>query len=291
MVNKKIKFSILIPVFNEENVIGKVVINLHNFLKNKLYDGYEIIVINDGSTDNTDNILKNIELENFKTFTNPYNKGYGSALKLGAQNSKADFLIFYDGDGQHNPKDILKLIKNKENYDMVIGSRQKYQGPMWRQPGKKIINVIANYLVNYKIPDLNSGLRLVRKSYFEKFEHLYPNGFSLTTTISLAFIKYGYNLKYIPIEINKRIGKSTVGISDGFKAITLVLRMIMLFSPLRIFLPLGFIIFIFGILSLIIDIFNKNLTDATTLLFLTSIIICSFGLLSDQIAAIRREIK
>ena len=172
---------------------------------------------------------------------------------------------------------------------MVIGSRKGYKGPAWRQPGKKIINLIANYLVQFKIPDLNSGLRLVRKKHFHSFVHLYPQGFSLSTTITLAFIKEGLSVKYIPIKINKRTGKSTVKINDGFRAINLVFRMIMIFSPLRIFFPVGLIIFILGALSLVSDILNNNLTDTTTLLFTTFMMVLFFGLISDQLALVIRR--
>lgn len=291
-MEKQIKFSIIIPVFNEEDVIEKVINDLGRFLETELEESYEIIAINDGSEDRTEGILRNIKLENFRYYNSPYNKGYGSALKLGASKAVGKFLIFYDGDGQHNPNDVMELIKEINRYDMVVGSRQGYQGPLWRQPGKKILNIIANYLVSFKIPDLNSGLRIVKKDYFFKFIHLYPEGFSLSTTITLAFLKHGFNVKYTPIKINKRVGKSVVKIFDGFWTIGLILRMIMLFSPLRFFLPISILCFVAGLYSLILDIFiHFNIGDNTILLLISSIIIFSFGLLADQISAVRRELK
>ena len=293
MENEKIVFSIIVPIFNEENVIKEVLLDLDNFLRINLNYRYELIAVNDGSTDKTDKILTRLELNNFSCFSNPYNKGYGAAIKLGVQKAQGAFVLFYDGDGQHNPREILKLVNNRTKYDMVIGSRQEYKGPKWRQPGKKIINIIANYLVNYKIPDLNSGFRIVRRECFNKFLHLYPNGFSLSTTITLAFIKHGFNVKYISIKVNKREGKSEVKLSDGFKAVNLVLRMIMLFSPMKIFLPCSLFFSLLTLASLYIDIFiyKFNISESTLIFFISSIILFFIGLIADQLASLRREMK
>lgn len=284
------KYSIIIPVHNEEKNIFHVISGLYSYLNNHMND-YEIIIVNDGSTDKTREIISQPR-ENMVIYNNPYNKGYGSSLKKGSEIAEGKYLIFYDGDGQHNPEDILKLIKYKNEYEMVVGSRRGYQGPLWRQPGKKIINIIANYLVRFRIPDLNSGLRLVKKECFKKFEHLYPNGFSLSTTITLAFIKHGFNVKYVPIKISKREGSSTVKITDGFLAINLVIRMIMLFSPLRIFVPVGLALFALAFYSLCRDLFVvNNINDNTVLLIISSLIVFFFGLIADQLAHLRREMK
>ena len=180
---------------------------------------------------------------------------------------------------------------------MIIGARKGYKGPFMRQPGKKLLTWTANYLVQKKIPDLNSGLRLIKKDLFSKFSHIYPNGFSLTTTITLAFFKEGLNVKYVPIKINKRKGRSHVTISDGFKTIMLIIRTIILFSPLRVFLPVSGSIFTLGLLSLSFDIFlfskqgKPNIGDTTMLLFVFSLFFFFFGLIADQVSAIRRELK
>ncbi len=282
------KYSIIVPVYNEAGSLRETMLNLSNFLQSQL-DNYELIAIDDGSKDDSGQILKSLELPHYSFYQHAYNKGYGAALKSGVLKAHGQFVIFYDGDGQHNPSDILKLVAESDHFDMIIGSRQGYKGPAWRQPGKKIINLIANYLVQFKIPDLNSGLRLVRKEGFNNFLHLYPNGFSLSTTITLAFIKHGYEVKYVPIEIKKRVGKSSVKISDGFQAIRLVLRMIMVFSPLRIFLPIALLFFLLGFLSLVFDIVNNNLTDTTTLLFTTFMMVVFFGLISEQLSIVIRH--
>lgn len=286
---QNLRLSIIIPAYNEEEAISHVLKELKNYLKETKYQN-EIIVVNDGSTDKTDKILKNIK--NIKLINHPYNKGYGASIKTGVKNAQYDWVLFFDSDQQHRPEYIEDLLKYINQYDMVIGARTGYQGPLSRQPGKKLLNWVANYLVQQKIPDLNSGFRLIKKDLFLKFSHILPNGFSLSTTITLAFLKEALNVKYIPIEINKRVGKSSVKIHDGFNTIMLILRTIILFSPLRVFLPVSGLIFGLALLSLTLDIIHTssfNIGDTTILLFIFSLFFFFFGLLADQISAIRRE--
>lgn len=285
------KFSIIMPAYNEAGAIKDVLEKLKAYLNEKKYQT-EIIVVNDGSTDKTDKILK--VLKDIKLISHPYNKGYGASLKTGAKNAQYDWLLFYDSDGQHQPKYIEELIKYRDEYDMIVGARIGYQGPLIRRPGKRILRWLANYLAEQKIPDLNSGFRLIKKDLFLKFSHILPNGFSLSTTITLAFFKEGLNVKYAPITINKREGKSSLKIQDGFKTIILIFSAIILFSPLRIFLPVSVLIFGLALLSFVLDIFlfsrgQLNIGDITILLFIFSLFFFLFGLLADQISAIRRE--
>lgn len=291
MEESKIKYSIIIPAFNEEKAIKRAVVNLSDFLENFFSERYEIIAINDGSSDGTEQILRDLNLENYRYYSNPYNKGYGASLKLGAKKAKGKFLIFYDGDGQHNPEDVKNLIKESNKYDMVIGERRGYKGPLIRQPGKKILTWIASYLSDFKIPDLNSGLRIVDKEKFNKFFHLYPNGFSLSTTITLAFIKEGFNVKYIPIKLNKRVGKSTVSPRDALKTFVLITRIITLFAPMRFFLPISMMFALITVLSIAYDIMLSNISDTSIILFIATVFIFSFGVILDQTAAIRRELR
>lgn len=284
------KFSIIIPAYNEGDVIAEALNNLKNYLKKNFSYEYEIIVVNDGSSDKTAEILNTIN--NIKTINHPYNKGYGASVKTGVATAKFDWILVFDADGQHRPEDIKNLTESRKNFDMVIGARQGYQGPLIRQFGKKILKKTAEYLVEKKIPDLNSGLRLVKKKYFLKYSHLFPNAFSWTSTITLAFLKNGLNVNYIPIKINKRQGgKSMVKPSDAFKLLMSMIRLIMLFSPLRVFLPVSFILFLAGVGFIILDIITLNISEGTILILLTSILIFFFGLIADQVAAIRREIN
>jgi glycosyltransferase involved in cell wall biosynthesis len=287
---ENLKFSIIIPVYNEQEVIVNVLTNLKQYCNENFSNQYEIIAIDDGSTDQTADILKN--LDGIKVISHPYNKGYGASVKSGVSASTFDWILVFDSDGQHRQQDIKALAEASENFDMVVGARQGYQGPLIRQPGKKILHAIAEYLVERNIPDLNSGLRLIKKKFFLKYAHLLPDGFSWTTTITLAFFKEGLNVNYVPIEINKRQGgKSQVKPSDALKLFMLILRIIMLFSPLRIFLPASGFLFIFSLIFGLIDIIDLNVTDITIVLWVSTILIFFFGLLADQIASIRREMK
>lgn len=288
----KKNISIIIPAYNEEKMIKEIVEGLKKEL-NKLNLDYEIIVVNDSSTDKTKEILGKIK--DIKLLNHPYNKGYGASLKTGIEKAKFDLLLFFDADGQHPTKEISNLLKDINNFDMISGARTKkgYKGPYLRKPGKKILHMIANYLTNKKIPDLNCGFRVIKKQELLRFLHIMPNGFSFSTTTTLAFIKEGLNVKFVPIELNKRTGKSTVHPKDALRMLLLIIRIIMLFSPLKVFLPVSLVIFAGALISGLYDIFLRplNITDATILLFISSLLIFFFGLLADQLAAIRREIR
>ena len=288
----KKNLSIIIPAYNEEKVIEQTIESLQKEL-NKLDLEYEIIAINDGSADKTKETLEKIR--DIKLINHPYNKGYGASLKTGIKNAKFDFMLFFDADGQHPTKEISNLLKDINNFDMITGARIKkgYKGPYLRRPGKKILHMIANYLTGKKIPDLNCGLRIIKKEELLRFLHIMPNGFSFSTTTTLVFIKESLSVKFVPIELNKRTGKSTVHPKDALRMLLLIIRIIMLFSPLKVFLPVSLVIFVGALILGLYDIFLRplNITDATILLFISSILIFFFGLLADQLAAIRREIR
>lgn len=285
------KFSIIIPVYNEEQSVKQTLMNLVDFLQSKYQkDDYEIIIVNDASTDKTKGVLET--LQNINLINHPYNKGYGASLKTGVKNAQYEIVLFFDGDGQHKPEYIPELLKYIDDYGMIVGKRQGYQGPPWRQPGKKLVGWLANYLVNKKIPDINSGMRTIRKDLFLNFIHILPNGFSLSTTITLALFNEGLDIKYVPITINQRTGKSTVGIRDGFNTIMLIFRMIMLFNPMKIFGPISLSLLLFGIIFSICGIvFYGHFPISGSVIILTGLILFFNGLLADQLANIRREIK
>lgn len=281
--------SVIIPVYNEEEAIEKTIEDLKEELKNLDLE-HEIIVVNDASTDKTKGILENIK--GIKLINHPHNRGYGAALKTGIKEAKSDNLLFFDADGQHKTEHIPELIKHIDDFDMVAGARVGYKGPFIRQPGKKTLQYLANYLSKQKIPDLNCGFRIVKKPIISKFTHLLCNGFSFSTTTTLVFIGEGLSIKYVPVTINKRRGKSMVKPKHALDTLILILRAIVLSSPLRIFLPVSMILFLGAAASGIYDIFfSHNITDATILLFISSLLIFFFGLIADQIAAIRKEIK
>lgn len=281
-------FSIIIPAYNEEKSIGPTIENLKKFLIANNLEA-EITAVNDGSTDKTGEIISSIL--SIKVINNASNKGYGASLKNGVKKSKYDWVLFYDADGQHNTDSILEILKQAETADMVVGKREGYKGPAARQPGKKMLKFVAEYLTSQKIPDINSGLRLVKKEYFNQFVHLLPNGFSLSTTITMSFLSAGLNIAYVPIKICERTGgKSMVRqAKHGSHTLLLIFRIIMLFNPLKIFFPISLVTATLTFLFLIWDALALNISGTTIILFITTIFVFCFGLLADQISSIRRE--
>ncbi len=288
------QLSVIIPAYNEERAIAQTIEDLKQEL-NKLDLNYEIIVVNDSSTDKTKEILEKIE--GIKLINHPFNRGYGASLKTGIEKAQFDNLLFFDADGQHKAEYISEMIKYVDDFDMITGARQGYKGPLIRQPGKRLLLWLANYLSQQKIPDLNCGLRIVKKEPILKFIHLLCDGLSFSTTTTLLFTTEGLSIKYVPITINKRReGKSKVRPRHALDAFIIILRTILLSSPLRIFLPITGLLIILGITSFVIDIIQSyrvslNISDATIFLLISSLLIFFFGLLADQIAAIRKEIK
>lgn len=287
------QLSVIIPAYNEGKTIEQTIQGLKKEL-NRLNLDYEIIVVDDGSTDKTKEVLEKIE--EIKLINHPFNKGYGASLKTGIEKAQFDNLLFFDADGQHKTEYISELIKYMNDFDMVAGARTGYKGPLIRQPGKKILLWLANYLSRQDIPDLNCGLRLVKKPIISKFTHLLCDGFSFSTTTTLLFISEGLSIKFVPITINKKSNKSLVKPKHALDTLILILRTILLSSPLRIFLPITGLLIILGITSFVIDIIQSyraslNISDATILLFISSLLIFFFGLLADQLASIRKEIN
>ena len=173
MNTEKISLSIIVPCYNEAPAIKGVISGLYAVLNRYLSVPFEVIVVDDGSNDGTTEVLASLgNLKGFAVCSHPYNKGYGAAVKSGVKEARYDWLAFYDADGQHTPESLISLLPFLGEYDMVVGARQGYKGPAIRQPGKMALQWIANYLSNVKIPDINSGLRLVRKDIFLPFRDL-----------------------------------------------------------------------------------------------------------------------
>lgn len=286
-MDKSPKLTVVIPAYNEAQVITKVIEDLKE--RNK---DYEIIVVDDGSTDNTYELARQTGV---KVIHHSYNQGYGAALKTGIRNAETDFVCTMDADGQHRAEDVEKLfeeIKN-DNYDVVIGARSKRSHiSLVRVPGKKMLSIFANYLSGIRIPDLNSGLRVAKKESIMKLLHLLPDGFSFSTTITIAMYKMRYNVKWVPITTNKRVGKSSVHpLRHGYQTLLLIVRLVTLFDPLRIFLPVSiFLILVGSVYQVIVILFKGfHIVGGALLSILAGISIFFFGILADQISAIRRE--
>ncbi len=270
--------SIVIPVFNEEKSLKSIVNELQQVLPQA-----EIIVVDDKSTDNSLEIAKQTGA---RVFSHKYNQGYGAAIKTGIKRAKHENIGIIDADATYSPKDFLKLLKYVPDYDMVVGAREKSGVPAVRKPAKWFLKKLASYLVGFKIPDLNSGLRIFKKDLAEKFLPILPSSFSLTSTITLAMFSESRDVKYVPISYSKREGKSKIKpIQDTLNFLQLIVRVILYFNPFKIFLPLSLIIFagalILGVYSFF---FTPKFMDVTfVLLCATALQTFFFGLIADLI--------
>ncbi len=277
--------SIIIPAFNEAEAIKDVVRGLREKIP-----GAEIVVIDDGSRDGTGALA---ESAGAKVITHQQRLGYGSALTTGTRSTSRPYVLFFDGDGQHDPDDALKLIGECEGFDMVVGARGgDSHTPARRKPGKLILRWFADFLAGVKIPDLNSGLRIFRRETLLRYIHLMPHGFSFSTTSTFAMLKSRRRYKFVPITARKRSGKSTVRQwRHGPSTIMLMLRLTVLFEPLKVFLSVAGILLLLCAASLTVDLTTGagGVGDTTVLLAISSLSIFMFGLLCDQVSAMRRE--
>ena len=277
--------SILIPAYNEAQIIGDVVTKIKT-----LYPDFEIIVINDGSTDDTATVAK---AAGALVYSHPYNIGNGAAIKSGIRFASGKILVFMDGDGQHEPKEIATLLKHIPEFEMVVGARPKgYQASWGRGLANKIYNWLASYVTKFRIQDLTSGFRAVKSEIARSFLYLLPNTYSYPTTITLGVLRSGRSVKYVPINAKSRkIGKSKIKVfRDGIRFFLIIAKICTLYSPFRIFLPISVLMFLLG-LSYYIYTFVVwgRFTNMSALLFTTSILIFMMGLISEQICQMRFE--
>jgi glycosyltransferase involved in cell wall biosynthesis len=281
--------TIVIPVFNEEAAIGAT---LEELLAETERLGWRIIVVNDGSVDRTPEILKSYA-GRIQIIHHPYNCGYGASLKSGIRAAASEYVAIYDSDGQHQPEDLQRLWQKAQAYDMVVGVRDAAsRQDILRIPGKWFLTRAANLIVGQRISDINSGLRIFRRDFILKILHLLPEGFSFTSTCTVAALKMGFFVGYVPITTRKRVGSSSVRqVRHGFMVLMLILRLVILFSPLRIFFPVSAFLAFTGVLYAAYVIFTVRLTlaNGALLFILSALIIFFFGLLVDQISAMRRE--
>jgi glycosyltransferase involved in cell wall biosynthesis len=226
-----------------------------------------------------------------RTIRHKQNKGYGAALKTGIRAAQTEFVLTMDSDGQHRAEDVLRLWQLVGTNDMVVGQRATLlHGPIWRMPGKWFLGWMANYLTRYAIPDLNSGLRLIQRDVALRYLHLCPAGFSFSTTITMALLSRGYRVAYVPIQVMKRRGKSTVSLATGLDTIILILRIATLFNPLRLFLPMSFFIASVGVLwGIPYLLLGRGVSVGSMLAIVTAILLFALGLISDQISQLRLE--
>jgi len=278
-----ISVSIIIPVYNEEKAVLRTIEEIQNVLKTENISG-EIIAVDDGSTDRSRKILGKIE--GIDVLIHEENRGYGASLKTGIRNANYEDILIIDADGSYPSEHIPELLKEIEKYDMVVGARigEEVCIPIVRRPAKFALNKIASYLAETKIPDINSGLRVMKKDIINKFIKILPNKFSFTITITLSMLTNNYRVKYIPINYNKRDGKSKIKpIRDTLNFIQLIVHTVMYFNPLKVFFPIATLFFIPGLIFLIRDLLALNISQASILLIVTGGLILSIGMLADLI--------
>ena len=271
--------TIVIPARNEQHALARLLPELRS-----LYPDYQILLVDDASTDGT----RAIGLENGATvITHPYQKGNGAAVKTGARAAKTEFIVFMDGDYQHPASGVAKLIERLEDgFDMVVGARGwGDQANVARGLGNALYQRLASWMVGQTIPDLTSGFRAVRASYFRQFLNLLPNGFSYPTTITMAFFRAGYSVGFEPIQTEAREGKSHLRIfRDGLRFLLIIFRVGTLYSPLRLFVPISMAFFAGGLAYYIYTFVNfHRFTNMSALLFITSVLVFLIGLVSEQI--------
>lgn len=280
-----VKLSIIIPAYNEADAIGATIGKIREL---KL-SNFEILVIDDGSTDQTAAAAASAGA---RVISHPYNIGNGAAVKTGIRTARGEVLVFMDGDGQHNPEDIVRLLPHISRFHMVVGARQRSSETHFhRDLANGLYNWFASAIAQFPIEDLTSGFRIIRRADARRFCDMFPNRFSYPTTSTLAFIRSGRALKYVPIETRFRVGKSKIRLlHDGIEFLVIILKIAMTFSPLRVFLPISSTLFFLGVGRYIQTYLEyQRFTNMAHLLINTSVIVFMLGLVAEQIAGLRME--
>jgi glycosyltransferase involved in cell wall biosynthesis len=276
--------SVVIPAYNEADAIAGVVSAL-----TAAGPWHEVIVVDDGSADAT---AARAADAGATVVRHPYNKGNGAAVKSGIRHASGEYVMIIDGDGQHQADDARRLVSRLGEYDLVIGARPSAtQATHARRIGNATLNGLASYLTGRAIPDLTSGFRAARRAHLQEFIHLLPNGFSTPTTTTLAFMKAGYNVTFEPTDARPRLGSSKIRLArDGAKFLVIILKIVTLFSPLRVFLPVSLVSFAVGAAYALWTVVTQSkITNSSVLLLMFAVIVFLVGLVSEQISALRFE--
>jgi glycosyltransferase involved in cell wall biosynthesis len=276
--------SVIIPAFEESASIAGVIEGLRGAASWK-----EIIVVDDGSSDETAAQAASAGAE---VVRHPYNKGNGASIKTGVRRASGEWILVIDADGQHQPADALRLVSALGVFDLVIGARSaQTQATLPRRVGNAVLSWLAGYLAERHIPDLTSGFRAARREYLLEFLHLLPNGFSTPTTTTMSFLRAGYSVHFEPIEARQRTGKSKIRLArDGASFFLILLKVITIFSPLKIFLPVSVASFLIGLLYGVWNVIQYDrIPNGAVLLLMFAVMVMLVGLVSEQISTLRFE--
>jgi len=278
--------TIVIPAYNEAEHLGEVLDDLLPQLNGQIA---EVVVVDDGSADET---AAEAEARAVTLIRHPVNRGYGASLKTGIRHATTPFVVTMDSDGQHRVEDVLAVCAAAQDFDLVVGQRTELiHSTIWRMPGKWFLTWVASYLSRTTIPDLNSGLRVFRREEVLKYLRLCPDGFSFSTTSTMAFLCRGHRVHWLPIQVRARQGgTSMVKLRTGMDTLVLILRLATLFNPLRIFLPAAIWCWVISILwGLPYLLMGRGVSTGASLAVMLGVLLLALGLLSDQISQLRLE--
>jgi glycosyltransferase involved in cell wall biosynthesis len=278
--------SVVVPAYNEAAIIGNVVSSLVAAAPWR-----EVLVVDDGSTDATAAAARNAGA---RVVSHPYNKGNGAAVKTAIRNATGEWVLIVDADGQHRASDALRLIAPLGTYDLVVGSRHPSAQATWgRRLGNALLNRLASHLAERTIPDLTSGFRAARRTCLVEFLHLLPNGFSTPTTTTLAFLRAGYNVAFESIDAGPRVGSSKIRFArDGARFFLILIKVITIFSPLRVFVPLSAAALLLGVsygLWTVVE--QSRIPNGAVLLLMFAVVVFLVGLVSEQVATLRFDAR
>jgi glycosyltransferase involved in cell wall biosynthesis len=273
------RVSVVIPAYNEEGAIAEVVGRVR-----AQGDWREVLVVDDGSADAT---ADRAAAAGARVVRHPYNKGNGAAVKTGIREAQGDFVLLMDADGQHDPEDVHRLIAPLGAHDMVIGARSSRDQTATRAFGNALFQALASWLTGRPIPDLTSGFRAARRDRLLEFLHLLPNGFSYPTTSCLAFLKAGYNVAFEPVRARPRVGSSKIRVArDGVRFFLIILKIVTLYSPLKVFFPISAVAFLLGVAYGVWNVWMfQKIPMGSALLIQLAVVVFLFGLISEQIAS------
>lgn len=281
---KGVEVSVVLPAYNEAGAVGRVVGEI-----GRLYPDFEILVVDDGSTDGTG---QEALAAGARVVTHAYNRGNGAAVKTGIRSARGRFLVLMDADGQHDPAEIPGLLAGLDRFEMVVGARDfKKQGAWHRSLANRLYSRFATYLAGQRVRDLTSGFRAIRREVALRFAYLLPNTFSYPSTITLAMFKAGYGVSYQPITAARRIGRSKIRLfRDGARFLAIMIKIVTLFNPMKVFFPLGLLFFVPGLAYTLFRLLTGHrLSNPMVLSLSVACLIFALGLISEQIALLRLE--